>query len=99
MTEFEEIKAGLLDALTHAGGEDRNSDVHRVEVPVVDVKAIRTKLEMTQAAFAEAFGVSVATVRNWEQGRRIPRGPARVLLNIIEQEPDAVQRVLGRLVA
>lgn len=99
MTEFEEIKAGLLDALTHADGEDRNSKVHRVEVPVVDVRAIRTKLAMSQAAFADAFGVSVATVRNWEQGRRIPRGPARVLLNIIEQEPDAVQRVLGRLVA
>jgi len=99
MTEFEEIKTGLLDALHHAGGEDGDSKVHRVEVPVVDVRAVRVKLAMSQADFADAFGVSVATVRNWEQGRRIPRGPARVLLNIIEQEPDAVQRVLGRLVA
>jgi putative transcriptional regulator len=99
MSEFEEIKAGLLDALNHASGEDGEAKVHRVEIPVVDVQAIRAKLGMSQADFAEAFGVSVATVRNWEQGRRIPRGPARVLLNIIEQEPDAVQRVLGRLVA
>ena len=98
MTEFNDIEAGLRDALRHAQGVD-GGETHRIEVPAVDVKAVRNRLGMSQAVFADAFGVTVATLRNWEQGRRIPRGPARILLNIIEQEPDAVQRVLHRLVA
>jgi putative transcriptional regulator len=98
MTEFNDIEAGLRDALRHAQGA-QDGKAHRIEVPVVDVKAVRSQLGMSQAMFADAFGVTVATLRNWEQGRRIPRGPARILLNIIEQEPDAVQRVLHRSVA
>ena len=66
----------------------------RIVLPQPDVSAIRTKLHMTQDAFAAAFGVSVATIRNWEQGRRQPYGPARVLLTIIEREPNAVLRAL-----
>jgi putative transcriptional regulator len=50
---------------------------------------------MSQDEFAAQFGISPATVRNWEQGRRQPEGPARVLLNIIEREPDVVKRALG----
>jgi len=49
---------------------------------------------MSQEEFATQFGISPATLRNWEQGRRHPEGPARVLLNIIEREPAAVQRAL-----
>lgn len=99
MSEFDDIKAGLEDALQYAKGNKAHGREQRVEVPVVDVRAVRERLGLSQSEFAEAFGVSVATVRNWEQGRRIPRGPARVLLNVIEQEPEAVQRVLDRLVA
>lgn len=99
MSEFDDIKAGLEDALLYAQGQPESGREHRVEVPVVDVQAVRKRLGMSQSEFAMAFGVSVATVRNWEQGRRVPRGPARVLLTVIEQEPEAVRRVLDRLVA
>jgi putative transcriptional regulator len=99
MSEFDDIRAGLEDALQYAQGQPDSDREHRVEVPVVDVQALRARLAMSQAEFADAFGVSVATIRNWEQGRRIPRGPARVLLSVIEQEPEAVRRVLDRLVA
>ena len=99
MSEFDEIKAGLEDALRHARGEAAGAEEHRLEVPVVDVQAIRAELGLSQAQFAAAFGISVATLRNWEQGRRIPRGPARLLLAIIEREPEAVQRVLENLAA
>lgn len=99
MSEFDEIRAGLEDALQYARGQRASEREHRVEVPVVDVQVLRARLGMSQAEFAAAFGVSVATVRNWEQGRRIPRGPARVLLSVIDQEPEAVRRVLDRLVA
>lgn len=99
MSEFDDIKAGLEDALAHARGDDEAGVVHEVEVPVVDVQAVRRELGLSQAEFAEAFGISLATLRNWEQGRRIPRGPARLLLAIIDLEPEAVQRVLRSLAA
>jgi len=66
----------------------------RLVLPMPDVRAIRIRLGMTQEEFAAAFGVSPATIRNWEQGRREAHGPARVLLTIIEQEPKAVLRAL-----
>jgi putative transcriptional regulator len=60
----------------------------------VDVRAIREKLHLSQSAFAARFGFTAASVRQWEQGRRQPQGPARVLLTIIDREPVAVQRAL-----
>ena len=59
-----------------------------------DVKAIRRKLHQSQAEFAQMIGVSVATLRNWEQGRRRPEGPARALLRIAERNPSAVAEAL-----
>jgi putative transcriptional regulator len=59
-----------------------------------DVKAIRRKLGKSQAEFALMIGVSVATLRNWEQGRRTPEGPALALLRVASVEPRAVSRAL-----
>ena len=56
----------------------------------VDVKAIRRSLRMTQQEFASAFGFSLGTVRNWEQGHRQPDRSARVLLTVVAHAPDAV---------
>ncbi len=61
----------------------------------VDVFAIRRKLNMSQERFARRYGFSVWSVRNWEQGRRRPEGPARVLLRVIEADPKAVDRALS----
>lgn len=61
----------------------------------LDVKAIRTKLKMTQAQFAAAFDLNLAALRDWEQRRRAPRGPARTLLRIIDREPEAARRAVG----
>lgn len=55
-----------------------------------DVHAIRARLGLSQAKFAAAFGVSIGTVRNWEQRRARPYGSARVLLRVIERHPKAV---------
>ena len=60
----------------------------------VDVRAIRAKLKLSQSEFAARFGFTRAAVRQWEQGRRYPHGPARVLLTIIDREPNAVRRAL-----
>lgn len=58
-------------------------------------KAIRAASNLTQAEFASRIGVPLETVRNWEQGKRAPRGPARALLKLIESAPDLAFAVLG----
>jgi len=60
-----------------------------------DVRAIRLKLDKSQAEFAMMIGVSVATLQNWEQGRRRPDGPARALLRVAARSPRAVVAALG----
>lgn len=62
--------------------------------PMPDVAVLRRRLKLSQADFASRFGFSVATVRNWEQGRVMADGPARVLLTVIANEPKAVIRAL-----
>ncbi len=71
----------------------KDRDWRRVLSPrVPDVKAIRRKLGLSQAEFAERFGFSTRTIREWEQGRSIPDRPARILLRIIEESPRIVRR-------
>jgi putative transcriptional regulator len=60
-----------------------------------DVRGIRSKLGLSQSEFALLIGVSVATLQNWEQGRRQPEGPARALLRIAAKNPEAVLEALG----
>ena len=57
---------------------------------------VRGQTGLTQAAFAARIGVPVETVRNWEQGKRSPRGPARALLKVLERAPDAAFAVLDK---
>ena len=59
-----------------------------------DVKAVRSSLGASQSEFALMIGVSVATLQNWEQGRRRPEVPARVLPQIIDREPEAMIQAL-----
>ncbi len=94
---FDTIMAGLSDALAYAQGDKSRSKKHLVKVPAVDVAAARKKLGLTQEDFASVFGVSLGTVRNWEQRRRRPEGPARVLLAMIDKDPEAVLRTLHEL--
>ena len=90
---FEEISAGLDDAIKHAGGQASKVVVHEPEI--IDVKAIRQKTGMSQQRFCATFGISLGTLRHWEQGLRAPRGPARVLLKVVDNDPQAVIRVVG----
>jgi len=92
---FDAIAAGLRDAIASARGEHGRGRIRRVHVPDVDVAAMRGKLGLSQEDFAAAFGVSLGTVRNWEQGRRQPEGPARALLAVINKAPKAVMEALG----
>lgn len=89
------IIAGLEDAVAHARGGIVGVRERRVSVPdSIDVRAIRQRLGLTQHEFALQFGFSLATVRNWEQGTRVPPGSQRVLLTVIDRAPEAVKRAL-----
>jgi putative transcriptional regulator len=60
-----------------------------------EIKSIRSKLGKSQSEFALMIGVSVATLQNWEQGRRTPEGPAKALLKVAAQNPEAVAEALS----
>lgn len=90
---FDEIMAGLDDAIAHAKGEPSSVIEHNPQP--IDVKAIRQKTGMSQQKFCATFGISIGTLRHWEQGLRSPRGPARVLLQVMEKNPDAVIEALA----
>jgi putative transcriptional regulator len=88
------ILEGAYEALAIAKGE-MDPKEYSVHVPEnVDVRQIREKLGMTQASFARVFGFKLSTLRNWEQRKRLPDGPARAYLVVIDREPETVRRAL-----
>jgi putative transcriptional regulator len=90
----EKIMQGLREAAAHARGEKVPG--LKVHVPKkIDVYAIRRKTGLSQAAFSSRIGVSAGTLRNWEQGRRTPDGPARVLLTLLSRNPRIVEETLA----
>ena len=86
----------LVTSIKEAGDIKRGSRTpSRIfEIGPVDIKAVRQRLQRSQPEFALMIGVSVATLRNWEQGRRRPEGPARALLKVAAEDPDAVEKAL-----
>ena len=98
MTIGDDIIAGLEHAIAHAKGERPGRET-RFEVPVLDVRGLRTRLGLTQAEFAAKYGFSVGAVRNWEQGIRRPERAARLLLAVIDRDPDLVHETLEELTA
>jgi putative transcriptional regulator len=91
---FDRIKAGLEDAIDYARGDTQGSRVHHVEIPAVNVRSIRHRTGLTQDQFSAKYGFAVASVRNWEQGRRQPERSARLLLKVIEKHPEVVEEAL-----
>ena len=90
---FTEIMAGLDDAINHAKGEPSKVIEHKPKP--LDVKGIRQKTGMSQQKFCATFGISLGTLRHWEQGLRNPRGPARVLLQVMDKNPAAVIQAIA----
>lgn len=89
------ILQGAREALAFAKGEANVAD-YAVHVPTeVNVRAIRKRLGLTQAAFAARYGFSIGRVRDWEQGRSPMDTPSRILLTVLDKEPEAVERALN----
>jgi putative transcriptional regulator len=87
------IIQGLREAAAHARGEKVAG--LKLHPRRVDVSAVRRRTGLSQAAFSNRIGVSQGTFRNWEQGRRQPEGPARVLLALLDRNPRIVEDTLG----
>ena len=91
---FAELTASIEDAGHIAREEAAPSRTFTVECEPLDVTGIREGYKLSQTRFAALLGISVKTRRNWEQGRRTPAGPARVLLQVAVKHPDAVWNIV-----
>jgi putative transcriptional regulator len=93
---FNKIMQGIGEARAYLEGT-ADKRRYRVHVPErVNVKRIRQRLGLSQETFAQTYGFALSAVRDWEQGRRKPERSARILLRIVEKEPEAVTRALGQ---
>lgn len=89
---FQELVASVRQAGRIRRGTLRESRITMFKP--ADIKAVRKKLRASQREFALMIGVNVATLRNWEQGRRVPDGPALALLRVASKNPAAVVEAL-----
>ena len=92
-----EFDAARVDATTEAeivrhAAED---DAEATRDAAAYARRVRRRTGLTQAVFAARIGVPIDTVRNWEQGKRLPAGPAKALLRILDNAPEAALAALG----
>lgn len=92
--DFEDLMESVREAGRIKRGHAKPSRAH-VFRPI-DIQKIRARLKCSQADFAALIGVSVATLRNWEQGRRTPHGPAQALLRVAAHSPHVVAAALAQ---
>ncbi len=93
----DEILQGLENAVAYARGQQVPARVTVVDVPdEIDVKAVRQARGLTQEQFAARYGFALSAIQEWEKRRRRPDRSARILLRVIEREPEAVERALAR---
>jgi putative transcriptional regulator len=89
---FDELVASVREGGKILRGDAKPTRTFAVEMP--NVKEIRNSYKLTQDEFAALLGISVKTLRNWEQGRRAPEGAARVLLQVAAKHPEVIWDVV-----
>lgn len=94
---FEELVTSVREGGAILRGEV--PPTRKFSVEKTDVRRIRANYKLSQGQFAALLGISVATLQNWEQGRREPKGAARVLLQVAAKHPESVWDVVKPLVA
>ena len=95
MTDAEVIARARTDRDARPTSRKRLADFQRVSLSPSEVRSIRRHSGLSQAAFAERYGLNLRTLQDWEQGRAQPDGPARAYLLVILREPRAVERALA----
>ena len=94
---FQELMESVREAKSIMRGEQKPARRFRIEA--ANVKQIRQQLGLSQREFAQLLGVSVATVQNWEQNRRRPRGAAQLLLLIAQRHPEVLLEIVQEVAA
>ena len=89
---FAELVASVREGGAILRGEAKPA--RQFEIEALDIKRIRAGYNLSQSEFAALMGISVGTLRNWEQGRRSPVGPARILLQVAAKHPEVVWDVV-----
>jgi putative transcriptional regulator len=92
---FEELLASVREAGAILRGQKKPS--RRTVTSASGVRGIRERTSLSQSEFARLIGVSVKTLQNWEQARRLPTGPAATLLSIIEYDPALAVKAIHRI--
>ena len=93
--DFDKLVLSVKQAGRIRRGEARASRTFKFTP--ADIKKIRERLHQSQSEFAMMIGVSVSTLQNWEQGRRVPEGPARALLKVAAENPKAYAQIIHYL--
>ncbi len=93
--DFDKLTESVKQAGKIRRGKMRASRTFKFKFSPADIKGIRHRLKKSQSEFALMIGVSISTLQNWEQGRRVPEGPARALLKIAAENPEAVIEALS----
>ncbi|MDN5752914.1 MAG: helix-turn-helix domain-containing protein [Nitrosospira sp.] len=96
MESVKTLIEGMDDIIAFQEGR-KELKTKSVTIPEIGVSEIRKQLNLTQEDFAQRFGFSVSTVRNWEQGTRQPDGPARILLSLIASNPETIATQIEEL--
>ena len=91
---FEQLMVSVRQATESSRGARATARAYRINP--MSIKELRGWTKLSQPEFAAMLGVELSTLRNWEQGRREPTGPARALLRAIHNDPENVIRALGR---
>jgi putative transcriptional regulator len=89
---FEDLVASVREGGKILRGKAKPSRVFVIEAP--NVKKIRSRYKLSQNEFAALLGISVKTLQNWEQGRRMPEGAARILLQVAAKHPEVIWDVV-----
>ena len=92
-----ELFEELLESVKQGGAimKGRMKPLRTFDFAESEVRKIREQYGLSQDKFATLMGISVATLRNWEQGRRKPEGPARILLRVAASHPEALLDIIG----
>ena len=90
----QELLQAAAEALAIARGEAPR-DSYRIHLPKeIDTRLMRKRMKMSQARFADTFGLDLRTLQDWEQGRRVPTGAAKSYLTVIGRDPEVVEKAL-----
>ncbi|GAC20697.1 helix-turn-helix domain-containing protein [Paraglaciecola arctica] len=92
-----DILSGANEALEFLRGDPKKGRANKIINTIIDVKSIRAQTGLSQVDFAEAYGLSVHSLKKWEAGKRNPEGAAKAYLTVISKRPNVVREALEGL--